>query len=180
MKEENIKLGKSMLESAIREKGYSVSKLLQKAHLDDIMSYYNITDVDEFYSNIGTNSISAKLVANKLALSYQKQVKIEEMSSTQMSRVELKTPTDKQISLKGLNNIMIKFAGCCHPMYGDDIVGFVSAGRGVVIHRRVCPNVTYFRQSRLIDAEWKPIQEADIRPKKKSKQSKIDHKNVDK
>ncbi len=180
MKEENIKLGKTMLECAIREKGYSVSKLLQKAHLDDIMSYYNITDVDEFYSNIGTNSISAKLVANKLALAYQKQVKIEEMSSTQTSRVELKTPTDKQISLKGLNNIMIKFAGCCHPMYGDDIVGFVSAGRGVVIHRRVCPNVTYFRQSRLIDAEWKPIQEVDIKPKKKSKQSKIDHKNVDK
>ena len=72
----------------------------------------------------------------------------------------------KQINLKGLNNILIKFAKCCQPMYGDDIIGFISAGRGVIIHRRICPNVSYFRESRLIEASWKKLEEKHKKIKK--------------
>ena len=62
----------------------------------------------------------------------------------------------------------MKFANCCHPIYGDEIVGFVSAGRGIIIHRKVCPNISYFRESRLIEAFWKPIQEKPKKTKKKT------------
>lgn len=165
MKEENIKLGKTMLENAIKEKGYAVSKLMAKNCLDDVLSSYNL-ELDELYVNIGVNSISAKVIANKLANIYQKQLKSDMVTTARLeSHVSLMTPTDKQINLKGLNNILIGFAGCCRPMYGDDIIGFVSAGRGVIIHRSLCPNVSYFDASRLIEAEWKPL--ADKSKKKK-------------
>ena len=62
----------------------------------------------------------------------------------------------------------MKFANCCHPIYGDEIVGFISAGRGIIIHRKVCPNISYFRESRLIEAFWKPIQETTKKTKKKT------------
>ena len=81
--------------------------------------------------------------------------------------VSFAEPTEKQIDLKGLNNILIKFANCCHPMYGDDIVGFISAGRGIIIHRKICPNISYFRESRLIEAFWKEQQDPKQKTKKK-------------
>lgn len=164
MKEETIHLGKSMLENAIREKGYSVSKLT--SGLDAILKFYNMSELEELYANIGTNAISSKIVANKLAVNYQKQIKKETETIQPAHPISFAQPTEKQIALQGLNNILLKFANCCHPMYGDDIIGFISAGRGVIIHRKVCPNVSYFRESRLIEAWWKPVEEKPTKKKK--------------
>lgn len=164
MREETIKLGKTMLENAIKEKGYSVSKLLNTNSLNELQSYYNLAELDDFYLNIGTNAISSKLIANKLANSYKKQIQEQAQSIPHETHINLATPSENSINLKGLNNILIKFAKCCQPMHGDEIIGFVSAGRGVIIHRSVCPNVSYFSTSRLIEATWKPLEE---KPKKK-------------
>lgn len=172
MKEDNIRLGKSMLESAIKEKGYSTSKLISDNMFDDILSYYNMSEMDELYATIGTNAISAKLIANKLAQAYQKKIKLESEPLVANSSISLIEPTDNQVAVKGLNNILIKFAGCCRPMYGDDIVGFVSAGRGIIIHRKICPNVSYFSKSRLIEANWKPIDNVNKKINKKAKTNK--------
>ena len=169
MKEENIKLGKTMLENAIKEKGYSVSKLITKKSMQDILQAYNFTEEDELFANIGSNSIAPKVLANKLASAYQKQIKTETTTISMPSGVTISTPTEKQVDVKDLNNVLIKFAGCCHPMYGDDIIGFVSTGRGVIIHRTVCPNISYFDADRLQQASWKPI---EIKPKKKTKTEK--------
>ena len=165
MKEENIKLGKAMLETAIKDKGYSVSKLTSTKNMNEILQNYNMTEVDELYANIGTNAISANYIAGKLAQSFQKQIKQENENIPRSPNVSLAAPTEKQIALKGLNNILLKFANCCHPMYGDDIIGFISAGRGIIIHRKICPNVSYFRESRLIEATWKPIEEKEKKKK---------------
>lgn len=164
MKEETIKLGKTMLEAAIKEQGYSVSKLTQNG-MSEILSHYNYTEEDELFANIGTNAIPAKTIANRLASIYQKQIKATISSPVRNTSITLAEPSEKQISLKGLNNILMKFANCCHPMYGDDIIGFISAGRGIIIHRRVCPNISYFRESRLIEAFWKPIEEKQKKKK---------------
>ncbi len=169
MKDDNIRLGKTMLENAIKEKGYAVNKLMDKKSLEEILSYYNMNEIDELYANIGTNAISAKYLANKLAVSYQKQLKIVESSHTLERSVTLAEPQENQITLKGLNNILMKFAACCHPMHGDDIIGFISAGRGVIIHRSICPNVSYFDSSRLIEASWKPLAEKTKKSNKNTK-----------
>jgi len=164
VKEETVKLGKSMMENAIREKGYSASKLT--VGLDEVLKSYNMNELEELYANIGTGAISAKIVANKLTQIHQKQIKQETEKIQPTTPVSLAQPTEKQIGLEGLNNILLKFANCCHPMYGDDIIGFISAGRGVIIHRKICPNVSYFRESRLIDAWWKPIEQKPNKNKK--------------
>lgn len=156
MKEENIRLGKSMLENAIKEKGYSVAKLTEKKNLEQLISQFNLTNVDEIYSNLGTNAFPVKSVVNKLAAAYQKQVKVETETSQAATNVRILPQDEKLISIKGLNNILMRFANCCHPMYGDKIVGFVSAGRGIIIHRAVCPNISFYDSARLIEAEWKP------------------------
>lgn len=166
MREETIKLGKTMLENAIKEKGFSVNKLTNFEGFEEVVKSYNFNDFDEFYLNIGTSAISARLVATRLAQLYKKTIQNTISVTPKETTVSLSVPAEKQIKLEGLNNILIKFANCCHPMYGDDIVGFVSAGRGVIIHRAVCPNVSYFSTSRLIDAGWKPIEEKLTKTKK--------------
>ena len=172
MKEENIRLGKSMLENAIKEKGYSVAKLTEKKNLDEVLPQYNLNNLDELYASLGTNAYPIKAVVNKLVSLYQKQIKTETLTATTPeNNVRLAAPSEKLIAVKGLNNILMRFANCCHPMYGDKIVGFISAGRGIIIHRAVCPNVSYFDSSRLIEADWKPNTEVNGR-KKKSKEER--------
>ena len=166
MKEENIKMGKTMLENAIKEKGYSVSKLLTKKNLTEILEYYNFTEENELFANIGTGAIPAKVLANKLASSYQKQIKNEISTEQNTAGITISAPTEKQVNVIGLNNVLIKFAGCCHPMYGDDIIGFVSTGRGVIIHRSICPNTLCFDQDRLQQAVWKPLEQKTTKKKK--------------
>ena len=166
MKEENIKMGKTMLENAIKEKGYSVSKLLTKKNLTEILDYYNFTEENELFANIGTGAIPAKVLANKLASSYQKQIKNEISTEQNTAGITISAPTEKQVNVIGLNNVLIKFAGCCHPMYGDDIIGFVSTGRGVIIHRSICPNTLCFDLDRLQQAVWKPLEQKTTKKKK--------------
>ena len=147
-----------MLEAAIKEQGFSISKLMQNG-LDDILKQYNYSEENELFANIGTNAVPPRGIANKLASLYQKKIKATIENPVRNTTVSLAEPSEKQILLKGLNNILMKFANCCHPMYGDDIIGFISAGRGIIIHRKVCPNISYFRESRLIEAFWKPVEE---------------------
>ena len=170
MREETINLGKTMLENAIKEKGFSVNKLTTFEGFNDVVSSYNFNDIDEFYLNIGTNSISARVVATRLAGIYKKLIQDAASAEPKEKTVSLSAPAEKQIKLEGLNNILIKFANCCHPMHGDDIVGFISAGRGVIIHRTVCPNVSYFSSTRLIDATWKPAEDKPKKSKKKKEE----------
>lgn len=168
MREENIQLGKTLLENAIKDKGYSSSKLTAKKNLEEILPVYNLTDLDEFYASIGSNSIPVKNVVSKLASSYQKQVKIDNLNNEQTPNVNISAPDEKLVTIKGLNNILIRFANCCHPMPGDDIIGFVSAGRGIIIHRSICPNISFYDSNRLIDVSWKAENE---KPKQKNKKT---------
>ncbi|MCQ2564333.1 MAG: TGS domain-containing protein [Clostridia bacterium] len=157
MKEENIHLGRTMLENCLKEKGYVPNKMLTQEILVDALNYYNLT-FEELLANIGTNAIRVKAVANKLEATHRRISKQEIAVVEQTNNVTFIAPTEKQVQVKGLNNILIGFAGCCHPMYGDPIVGFVSTGRGIIIHRTVCPNVACFDEGRLIEAEWKPLE----------------------
>lgn len=165
VREETIHLGKSMLENAIKEKGYSVNKLLTKQAIEDLLSFYNLGTINEFYANIGNNAISAKYITNKLVSVFKEQQKSEE-AQTARSAVNLIEPTDSMVSVKDLDNTIVKFAGCCKPMIGDEIIGFISTGRGVIIHRKHCPNVSYFSKERLIDATWKKVKEKEVKKKK--------------
>ena len=179
IKEDTIRLGKAMLENAIKEKGLPVNRLMEKQNLQEFLTYYGMTDNDDLFANIGNNAISATYLANKLATDYQKQLKLEESNSTLTKSIALAQPSENQITVKGFDNTIVQFAGCCQPKFGDEIIGFISTGRGVIIHKNTCPNLKFFDTARLIEATWKPITQIK-KPKKKNPKQKDSNKKVTK
>ncbi len=156
MKEENIKNGKIMFEAAIKNLGYSVSKVTEKKYIQVLLDKFNFSELDELLASVGHGAYSAKMFAGKLIQIYQADIKKqqEKLQTQHIESIEYK-PSDNKIDVKGVNNLMVKFAKCCCPIEGDEIVGFVSQGRGIIVHRKQCPNVSFFDKDRLIDVEWK-------------------------
>ncbi|MDD4110313.1 MAG: RelA/SpoT family protein [Clostridia bacterium] len=158
MKEENIKEGKLIFEQAIKNAGYSVAKLTDKKYLQSLLEKYNFSLIDELLSAIGYGAYSAKVISGKLINIYETEMK-KQREKIQVSKIE-KTEvcdinTEDKIKIQGVNNLMVKFAKCCCPIEGDDIIGFISQGRGIIIHRKRCPNLSFFDSERLIEVEWK-------------------------
>lgn len=150
LKDENIKLGKSMLNGGIQDRGYSSTQLLTDAGLNEIFKKYNCDDLDEIYAGIGSGSISALSVVNKL-------VSVFDKSNNAMPQVKesLTLKRNKEgVLVDGDSGMLVRFAGCCSPIEGDDIVGYISRGKGVAIHRANCPNLKYLENERLIGATW--------------------------
>lgn len=156
MKEENVKNGKLMFEQAIKNLGYSVSKVTEKKFVQGLLEKFNFSELDELLASIGHGAYSAKMFAGKLIQIYQADIKKqqEQLQTQHIESIEYK-PSDSKIDVKGVNNLMVKFAKCCCPIEGDEIVGFISQGRGIIVHRKQCPNVSYFDNERLIEVEWK-------------------------
>lgn len=156
MKEENVKNGKLMFEQAIKNLGYSVSKVTEKKFVQGLLEKFNFSELDELLASIGHGAYSAKMFAGKLIQIYQADIKKqqEQLQTQHIESIEYK-PSDSKIDVKGVNNLMVKFAKCCCPIEGDEIVGFISQGRGIIVHRKQCPNVSYFDNDRLIEVEWK-------------------------
>ena len=156
MKEENIKNGKIIFEAAIKNLGYSVSKVTEKKYIQVLLDKFNFSELDELLASIGHGAYSAKMLAGRLIQIYQADIKKqqEKLQTQHIESVEYK-PSDNKIDVKGINNLMVKFAKCCCPIEGDEIIGFISQGRGIIVHRKQCPNVSFFDKDRLIDVEWK-------------------------
>lgn len=156
MKDENIKAGKLILEQAIKNAGYSVSKLTDKKYVDTLLDKCCFSTYDELCASIGYGSSSAKIIAGKLVHIYEndieKQAKKEIVIQPQMENYK---PQENSVNVKGVGNLLIKFAKCCCPIEGDEIVGFVSHGQGIVVHRKQCPNLSFFDPNRLIEVNWK-------------------------
>ena len=157
MKEENIRSGKLMFEQAIKNLGYSVSKLTEKKYLEAMLDKSGFFTIEELFASIGYGSSSAKIFAGKLVHAYLQDLKSNSKPKVEIRQTDAETynPKEDTISVKGVNNLMIKFAKCCCPIEGDDIIGFISHGQGVVVHRKQCPNLSFFDKNRLIEVNWK-------------------------
>lgn len=150
MKEDNIKIGKSVLSEQIQSKNFSASQLLTDKYLKDIFAKYNFEDEDELYAGIGAGSISAGHVVGRLIALYNKDHRVEKISN---NVVKLKK-NKEGVLIDGDSGLLVRFAGCCSPIEGDDIIGYISRGKGVTIHRHNCPNIKYLEPERLISAQW--------------------------
>lgn len=150
LKDENIKLGKSMLSDAIQDKGYTSSQLLKEEYLSDIFKRYNMDELDELYAAIGSGSLSTNQILGRLINFYTKETRSLPKTN---SIVHLKR-NKEGVLIDGDSGMMVRFAGCCSPIEGDDIIGYISRGKGVAIHRKNCPSLAYLEQERLIDATW--------------------------
>ena len=149
MKEENVKIGRSMLEAESKHRGYNLSDILTEESFAKISQKFSFSSQDEMFASVGYGAISVNQVLFKLIDFYKKVVP--------------KQPAYRGghadtggVIVKGMTGLLTRFAGCCNPVPGDEIVGYVSRGRGVVIHRADCPNVHTLEgeEGRVLPAEW--------------------------
>lgn len=152
LKEENIKNGRQMVELVIKSKGLSSAKIMTEDIENAILKKYAFNTADEMYATVGYGSLTSSQVANKLIVEYESRNNDQKPAKNLTSLIVKKNKDG--VLVDGDSGIMVRFAGCCSPVLGEDIVGYVSRGRGVTIHKCDCSNVKYLEQERLIKAEW--------------------------
>ena len=169
-KEENTEKGRDMLEHQLTEMGLNPKTFMAKEPMADLLSRMNFQTEDELLSAIGYGEYTALVVANRLTEKYRKQKAAEDQAArekeildnnqkvTTMSKENQKpqTRTEDGVIIEGVDNLLVHLAKCCLPVPGDAIVGYVTKGRGVTIHRADCPNVANSAEmvGRLIDVRW--------------------------
>ena len=165
LKEDNILKGKDMLTQYAKSKGYKLGIYTKPQFLESVMRKYGFRDWDSVLAAIGHGGLKEGQVFNKLMEAYdkenQKNLTDEQvLEATGEAQEKLHVTKNKGgIVVKGIHDVAVRFSKCCSPIPGDEIVGFVTRGRGITIHRTDCVNVLNMSEmdrSRLIEAEWQP------------------------
>ena len=169
LKEENIVRGKELLASCCKSKGINLSDINRPEYQDKIMRKYGFHDWNSCLATVGHGGLKEGQIVNRMYEEYKKdhlaRITDEEVLET-ISENKEKVPEKKSksgIIVKGLYDVAVHFSKCCSPVPGDEIVGFVTRGRGVSIHRTDCINIinlSDMERERLIDAEWQHDEES--------------------
>ena len=172
LKEDNILKGKDMLAQYAKSKGYKISFYTKPQYLEAVMRKYGFRDWDSVLAAIGHGGLKEGQVFNKLMEAYEKEhtKKITDqdvLDAASDAQEKLRLVKSKGgIVVRGIHDVAVRFSKCCSPIPGDEIVGFVTRGRGITIHRTDCVNVLNMSETdrtRLIEAEW----QADTRASEK-------------
>lgn len=163
LKEDNILKGKDMLTQYAKSKGFKISNYTKPQYLEAVLRKYGFRDWDSVLAAIGHGGLKEGQVFNKLAEAYDKENK-KNLTDEQVLEAAQETPEKIHVAkgksgivVKGIHDVAVRFSKCCNPIPGDEIVGFVTRGRGITIHRTDCVNVMNMSEmdrSRLIEAEW--------------------------
>lgn len=162
-REENIQRGKDMLSEALKRQGAQLSDFTgKKEYFEDILKKFNMSDLDDVYASIGYGGITTGQVTNKLLEQAKKEAKaaaaaerLERLEEEQQGRPENRG-NGKGVIVEGDTGMVVRFARCCTPLPGDDIIGYITRGRGVSIHRKDCPNIgdLLMDPERVVRVEW--------------------------
>ena len=163
LKEDNILKGKDMLAQYAKLKGIGLGNLTKPKYLESVMKKYGFRDWDSVLAAVGHGGLKEGQVINKLLEIYTKEHKSEltdekVLEAAEETKDKLHIRKSKSgIVVKGIHDVSVRFSRCCNPIPGDEIVGYVTRGRGVTIHRTDCINIINMSledRERLIDAEW--------------------------
>ncbi len=161
-REENISRGKELIEREVDEQGFEKEEVFTQENLQRVAKKFNFANEADMYAAVGFSGITAAQIATRLTDRLRKKIKdeidneslIESITDAKPQRMPPRK-TDSGVRVKGVDNMLIRLSKCCNPVPGDDIVGFITKGRGVSIHRQSCPNVlTDAAMERLLDVEW--------------------------
>ena len=163
LKEDNILKGKEMLVQYAKSKGFKFANYTKPQYLEAVLRKYGFRDWDSVLAAIGHGGLKEGQVFNKLVEAYDKENKknltdeqiLEAASESQDKKHHIKSKSS--IVVRGMHDVAVRFSKCCNPIPGDEIVGYVTRGRGVTIHRTDCVNVMNMSEmdrSRLLEAEW--------------------------
>ena len=159
-REENIEKGREILEREVKKLGLKNAEILRPEWIGKILDKYQFTSMDDLYASIGFGGISDKKVMARLLNEYRKEheeedleQKIEELAQAKPSKIK---PSKNGIYVKGIDNCLVKLSKCCNPLPGDEIVGYITKGRGVSVHRKDCINLKDLlgQEDRMIDVYW--------------------------
>lgn len=163
-REVNIVKGRDMLEKQLIDMQFQPKAFLTKNHIKLLLERFNFTSEDDLYAAIGYGELTALVVANRLTEKERRErdneKKIQDIASiehkTKKEPEKIKIKHEGGIIIQGIDNLLIRISRCCNPVPGDEIVGYITKGRGVSIHRKNCPNVIAAKdaENRLIDVEW--------------------------
>lgn len=125
-----------------------------------MLERYKFKNIDDMYASVGFGAISATKVIARMLIEYRKEhkedtieAKIEELETNKNKNIK---PSGSGIVVKGIDNCLVKLSKCCNPLPGDEIIGYITKGRGVSVHRKDCVNVNELlkEENRIIDVKW--------------------------
>ena len=166
-KSENVEKGKELIEKEVKRVGLSYEKLFKAEYINAMLNRYRYKDLDEMYLAVGFGANTATKVIARMLIEYRKEnpeedleEKLEELSKERSSKKH-KT-SNNGIIVKGIDNCLVKFSKCCNPLPGDEIIGYITKGRGVSVHRKDCVNVKELikEENRIIDVYWENEEKA--------------------
>lgn len=154
-KEENIVKGRDMLEREARRRGFDLKTLFKAEWLKDIYKKFTLQSPEDIYSAVGYGGITTGQILHKLVEEYRKENKPLFEKPVTQTRTP-KAGESSGIIVKGYDDMLVRFAKCCNPVPGDSVVGYITRGRGVSVHRSDCSNVTSedFESGRMIEVKW--------------------------
>lgn len=163
-KEENILKGRELIDKDIKKKNYTSSELLKTEWMNIVLNKFGFRDWDALCAAVGHGGVKEGQVTNRLIEELLREKKKQEAQNTLLDVLNSDVPQKLErhksksgVVVKGVGDVAVRFSKCCSPVPGDEIVGFVTRGRGVTIHRTDCINVMNLTEEdrhRLIDAEW--------------------------
>ncbi|WP_312353152.1 RelA/SpoT family protein [Aminipila sp.] len=165
-KSDNIDKGKELLEKYLRKKGYDPIQVTKNSYINKLIKNLNLTSNEDLYTQLSYGGTFLGRIAITL-ISYFHEEKQEELKKNEndISNIIVNEKKKKQnnnknqtgVSVKGVDNLLIRFSKCCNPVPGDEIVGFITKGRGISVHRKDCVNILTMpeiERNRFIEVEW--------------------------
>jgi GTP pyrophosphokinase len=149
-----IALGRELLEKEGRRMSMNVTKLMKEGHFAKLAEEFSFGSADDLLSNVGYSRITPRKVLKRLWSLIRGDDEQPAERKEPKEREQKPAQTGDVVRIKGVDDVLVRFAGCCNPLPGDAIVGFISRGRGVTIHTNDCPNIKSFEPERLIHVTW--------------------------
>ena len=159
LRHENIEKGRELIEKEIKDQDFIVKEVYTQENINRVCDKFNFASEEDMCAAVGFNGITAEQLVNRMAEPLKKerveQDKINKIKSDMEAHQKPRT-TESGVVVRGLENLLIRLSKCCNPVPGDEIIGFITKGRGVSVHRADCPNVQQTEEdgNRLIDVEW--------------------------
>lgn len=159
-KSENIEKGKDLIEKEIKRIGMSHADLFKQEYIDAMLDRYKYKNIEDMYAAVGFGANSAVKVIARMLQEYRKEhqeenveEKIEELKKQKENK---RKPSSSGVVVEGIDNCLVKLSKCCNPLPGDEIIGYITKGRGVSVHRKDCVNVKDLltEENRIIDVKW--------------------------
>lgn len=157
-REENVVKGKEMIEKEIRNMGYELKDVLTEENMQRVTERFNFMSIDDMWAAVGYQGITASQIATRLTDKLREQKKDLSASLDQVKKKTVAKSSRRKetgIVVEGVDNLLVRLAKCCNPVPGDEIIGYITKGRGVSVHRKNCPNLNDDDiKDRLLEVRW--------------------------